>query len=95
MSYSKEILAKVRSMGTLSYTLDRVLILVEPENPEQFIIDFNDKKSEIHKEFEKGVLIAEYQIDKKLFELAKEGDVAALEQLENRKIKRQLTQEDL
>lgn len=87
MEYTAEILAKVRSMGTLNYHAERIIKLIEPDDPDQFRRDFYNKSSIIFKEYEKGVIYAEYQIDKKLFELAKEGDVKALEIFELRRLR--------
>jgi len=92
MLYTEKILEEVRAMGSLGYSLARMIILIEPADHLQFMQDFNDTTSEIYIEYKKGIISAEYEIDKKLFENAKNGDVTAIEQLEVRRINRNLNE---
>lgn len=48
-----------------------------------------DKNSVFYSLFQKGIDMADYVIDLKLFEMAKSGDIKALDKLEQRKKKRE------
>lgn len=51
--------------------------------------EMNDKNSILSKLLEKGRDVSDYVIDLKLFEMAKSGDIKALDKLEFRKRSRQ------
>jgi len=91
MIFSEEILKKVVHFGILSYPVDKSLNILDlpSELEEQFITDFNNPKSEVAKNYKKGQDKAEYAIDIKLFEMAKEGDLKAIKEYELRKKNRE------
>ncbi len=47
--------------------------------------DFFDKNHQVFKAYQKGVDIADYAVDSKLLDLAKNGDLAALKEIKDRK----------
>ena len=94
MEYTAEHLKKITSLGTLSYGLEKCLNVLDIKNEEQFKKDFRTPGTPVYKAYKKGQDISDFAIDSKLFNLAKEGDLEALKELNERKIKRQLEDED-
>jgi hypothetical protein len=89
--YSDDILNAIKSFGLLSYPLPKIINLL-PDITGQDDIDmdtlsndFHIEGSPIHTAYHKGIDMAEYQINKKLFDMAKAGDLDALEKFERRK----------
>lgn len=79
---------KVINCGSFEYSNLYISILFEVDKVE---IDklMNDGSSWFSQMYEKGKIISEYVIDVKLLELARNGDIKALDKLERRKIMRQ------
>lgn len=85
MSYTAAFLDNVQSFGILGYSVDKIIDLVEPEDEEQFRVDFSDPKSEVYKAYRKGKTTGEYNMDKELFDAStKSHDVDANEALKDR-----------
>lgn len=83
---SKEEEEKIINFGAFGYKapkIARLLGLDEKEVKKQL----EDKSSQMFLLYQKGQDMAEYVIDLKLFEMAKSGDMKALETLEHRKRK--------
>lgn len=70
MSYTEEFLSKVSSFGVLGYSVEKIIDLTEPEDSEQFRIDFYTPNSVVHKAYRKGKTTGEYNLDKNLFDKA-------------------------
>ena len=85
MEYSEEFLANITRSGTLGYPLSKIVNVFDIEDEKQFEIDFDNPKSIIAKAFQKGVDKADFLVDTKLFEMARGGDLKALEKYESRK----------
>jgi hypothetical protein len=85
MAYNEEFLKKMVQCGTLGYPLSKIMNIFDVENERQFAKDFNDINSLIYKYYQKGMDLADFLIDGKLYEMAKDGDLKALEQYEMRK----------
>lgn len=87
MEYSQEILSKVVDLGKLQYPAEKIIsILNIPEKEKNiFIDDFNNPSHEIYKSYQMGIDIRDFEIDSKLYQLAKTGDLKAMKQL-NEKI---------
>lgn len=81
MKYDVAFLEKVKAFGILGYAAHKIVYLVEPEDPEQFIRDFNDKESEVYKAFHTGSTTGEYTMDKSLFDMSKSNNIEANEKL--------------
>lgn len=83
----EEILA---NCGALSYSVSRVAFLFG-WNEEETKKELSNPLSPKYKIYQAGVIRGEYEIDAKLFELAKSGDLKALELHEKNKQKRKLS----
>ena len=85
MEYNEEFLKKMVQVGTLGYPLSKIINVLDIDDVEQFIEDFDDPKSRIAISYQKGVDKADFVLDSKLFEMAKGGDLKALDKYEARK----------
>ena len=85
MEATTEFLGKITGMGTLGYDVQKIINILDIEDEEGFSKEFNDKKSLIAKAYQKGVDKSDYIIDTKLFEMAKAGDMKAIEMYDKRK----------
>lgn len=84
--YSEDVINAVKSFGLLSYPLEKIVNLISDITGEEidktsFKKDFNDPSSSIYNAYHKGRDMADYQINKKLFEMAKSGDLKALDEM--------------
>jgi hypothetical protein len=86
MEYSEDFLKKLVSLGTLNYSIKKIINVLDIEDVEDFTIDFNDKESPVYKAYNKGKDKGEFSLDLKLFELAKAGNLEALKKFELRKL---------
>lgn len=87
--YTEDTLNAVKNFGLLHYPVKKILLLIgdvtdQPIDEYQFITDFNDTTSSLYKSYQKGKAMAEYQLDKKLLEMSRNGDLEALEKYERR-----------
>jgi hypothetical protein len=94
MEYTEEFLKKMIQVGTLGYPLSKVANVLEVDDFEVFKKDFYDQNHTINLNYNKGLDKADLIIDSKLFELAKNGDLKALEKYERRKIEYQERYQD-
>jgi len=96
MQYSEEFIRKIIGVGTLGYSLQKIINVldIEEKDVEQFTNDFYDADSAVAKAYQKGVDKADYAIDVKLFEMAKAGDLDALQEYEQRKGIEQMKQKE-
>lgn len=85
MEYTKELLKQIVQVGTLGYPLSKIINVLDIVDPYGFARDFNDPDSVIAKNYQKGVDKADFIMDSKLFEMAKNGDLKAMEKYEARK----------
>jgi len=87
MEYTDDFLKKMRSFGALSYKLKKIINILELNDDEAAELkkDFEDESNELYIAYNKGKDQADYAIDMKLFQMAKEGDLKALESFERRK----------
>ena len=85
MKYTDDFLKKIMQCGTLGYPLSKILNVLDIENEAEFKVDFNNKESEVSKNYQKGIDRADFVLDSKLFEMAKDGDLKALDKYEKRK----------
>lgn len=75
----------LKNMGSLGY-LPKKISLIMPEFTETFLtLELKRADSPIKKVYEEGSNFADYLLDLKLFEMARAGDIKALEKLEQRK----------
>lgn len=87
MDILKEQEEKIINCGVFDYDAEKIANILEL-NQNEVEIEMKNKKSDFNKLLKKGKDISDYVIDLKLFEMAKAGDIKALEKLEQRKIAR-------
>jgi len=87
MEYTEEFLKKIVGVGTLGYSVSKIINVldIEERDVEQFVNDFDDFDNPLRRAYQKGVDKADYAIDTKLFEQAKAGDLKSLQKYEERK----------
>ena len=91
MTYADDFLSKISSFGILGYSVEKIIDLVEPDDPEQFRTDFSTPGSSVHKAYRKGRTTGEYSLDKNLFDKATKGnDTVANTILDQRKDKKRI-----
>lgn len=73
----------ILNFGAFGYSADVISKILEiPLKDVQKAL--KDESTELGRLYEKGKLMSEYAIDKKLFELAQKGDLKAIDKLEYR-----------
>lgn len=83
-SISEETEEKLVNFGALGYPAQKMANVLGWDLKEvQKLMD--DKKSDFYLLYQRGADLADYLLDKKLFEMAKAGDLKALEKYEIRK----------
>jgi hypothetical protein len=89
MEITEDILRKIKTIGTLGYPVGKIInVLNIPANEEDwFIREFRNKDSEIRRWYQKGVDQSDFEVDQKLFELSRSGDLKAIELYNQRKSK--------
>lgn len=80
-----EIESKIVDFGALNYDALKMAIILNLEESQIFSL-LNNKESDFYKLYEKGKILAEFAIDKKIFEMAKSGDLKAISIFENKKL---------
>jgi len=84
MKIDIELEEKIVNCGVFGYSASKMAnILGFSETA--IAVEIADDKSVFNKLLQKGIDLADYVIDLKLFELAKTGDIKALEKLDSRK----------
>ena len=84
---NKELLELVVLFGIVKYPLVKILnILPDSVDAEEFKKRFKDQNSDVYKSYQKGVDRGDYDIDIRLFEMAKSGDLKAIEMINIRKL---------
>jgi len=84
MKFTEEQQEMIIDFGALGYLSKKISSILELDK--QLIKSFfKDKSSLFFQLYNKGQLLADYKIDKKLFNLALTGDLKALDKLEIRK----------
>lgn len=79
----------IRNFGALNYSAMKIIsiLAIPAEKIIEFKQSFSDTKGEVNQLIQQGKDGSEYIIDRKLLELAQNGDLKALEALEKRKKK--------
>jgi len=73
--------------GAFAYNAKKISVILEL--PFDFIEkSLKDESTEIHKLYFKGLYTAEYVLDKKMFDLAQQGDIKAIDRLKSRIMQR-------
>ena len=85
MEYNEDFLKKMVQVGTLGYPLSKIINVLDIDDIKQFTKDFDNQKSQVAISYQKGVDKADFVLDSKLFDMAKGGDLKALDKYETRK----------
>jgi len=85
MEYNEDFLKKMVQVGTLGYPLSKIINVLDIDDIKQFTKDFDNPKSQVAISYLKGVDKADFVLDSKLFDMAKNGDLKALDKYEVRK----------
>lgn len=85
MEYNEDFLKKMVQVGTLGYPLSKIINVLDIDDIKQFTKDFDNPKSKVAISYQKGVDKADFVLDSKLFDMAKGGDLKALDKYEIRK----------
>ena len=87
MKIVKEQEEQIINFGVFNYNAKKIasILGVDKKEIEQ---ELKNQESEFSKLFQKGKDMADYVIDLKLFEMAKSGDIKALDKLDSRKCNR-------
>lgn len=89
MKVNKENEEQIINFGVFGYNYSKISNILNVPEP-QIKEAMDDKNSDFYKLFQKGIDVADYVIDLKLFEMAKTGDIKALEKFEIRKQQRKI-----
>lgn len=84
MKIKEEQIEQIVNFGVFDYNAKKIASILEVSK-EEIEEEFKNSESQLSKLFQKGKDMAEYVIDLKLFEMAKSGDIKALDKLDSRK----------
>lgn len=84
MEIKKEQKEQVINFGVFNYDSKKIASILELDKDE-VDSELKNEESELSKLLQKGKDMADYVIDLKLFEMAKTGDIKAIEKLDYRK----------
>ena len=82
MTYTPEIINKMVIFGALRHPLHRVISILEPEDVAAFTRDFHNPESAIRIAYKQGADKALFNMQVKMYEKAKDGDLEAQAALE-------------
>ncbi len=85
MEYDDDFLKKMVQLGTLAYPVSKIINILDIENTSEFIKHFDDPKHPIQLNYKKGIDKSDFVLDNKLFEMAKNGNLKAIEKYEEKK----------
>lgn len=69
MNYTEEILRKIKSFGFLQYSIERIVSILNPDNPAQFEADLKDEDHSACIMYQTGLNTGKYNLDAQEFEL--------------------------
>lgn len=90
MEYTPELLQKIKTFGALGLSAKRIVLLLglSIADEKTFMVDFDSPDSPIHRAYEQGVAIGEYNQDAALMKQAESGDLFAIQELKIRQFNR-------
>jgi hypothetical protein len=94
MEFTADQLKRAVQLGALGYGAIKSANVLEVEDIDEFLVDFNNPISEFQKYYQKGVDMADFAIDAKLFDMAKNGNLQAMKEFEIRKSRLQQNEKD-
>jgi hypothetical protein len=75
--YPPELIEQIRSFGMLGYSVEKIIDLIDPPDPDQLRLDFDTPGSIVYKAYRKGNTTGKYTLDKDIFDKAKNHDTDA------------------
>ena len=84
MNINKDNEEMIVNFGALEYDAEKIASILGIDK-KQVEEEFKNSESDLSRLFQKGKDMADYVIDLKLFEMAKSGDIKALDKLDSRK----------
>lgn len=81
-------------MGMLRYPPSKMANILDIDDEKAFFKELDDPESSLAKAYQKGIDKADYLIDSKLFDLAKTGDIKAIETLKDRQTRYEIQADD-
>ncbi len=84
MEITNEIEEQIINMGVFGYSASKIANILS-FNVQEVENELADENSQLNRLLKKGRDLSDYVIDLKLFNMAKAGDIKALEKLEKRK----------
>lgn len=69
--YTEDIFRKVKNFGYLQYSIDKILSILNPDNPDQFTFDIKDEGHPLCVMYQSGLNTGKYNLDAQQFELQK------------------------
>jgi hypothetical protein len=85
MEYTADQLKKIVNLGTLGYDVEKCINVLDVEDEAAFKKEFATPGTTVYKAYKKGQDIADFAIDSKLFEMARQGDINAMREFERKK----------
>lgn len=80
MLYTEDFLKKVKTFGALQYSVERIISVLTPEDPEQFKTDFNNPESVVYIMYQAGFNSGQYLLDAQQFKQAEiDTDIKRIE----------------
>jgi hypothetical protein len=85
-----DFLSKIKQLGSLCYPLEKCINVLDlhGSDVDVFIDEFDDPDSEVANAYAKGKDASDFFLDSKLFELARGGDLKAMQLFEQRRNER-------
>lgn len=85
MTYSDEYLGQIKGFGVLGFSVEAIINMLDPGDPEQLKVDITNPGTEAYKSYWTGKTTARYSMDKNIFDQAtKERSLEANEKMEKR-----------
>jgi len=80
VTYTEDILKRVKAFGLVQYTAEKIVSIIAPDDPDQFIADLKDPDSVLCIMYQSGLNSGQFRLDVEQFKLAEiEAQTAKLE----------------
>lgn len=80
MTYSEDILKRVKAFGLVQYTVEKIVSIMAPENADQFVADLRDPESVLCIMYQSGLNSGQFRLDVEQFKQSEiETQTAKLE----------------
>lgn len=85
--FKEDVLNKVIDLGKLNYPAKKCISVLglEGDSAIDFETQFFDTQSEVAKKYQIGIDLADFELDSKIFQLAKSGDLKAIKEYDERR----------